>query len=66
CLQWRYLACGGKMDTRNYQYGVETYNPQIFSRQLGCPQGQVCRFCTGSDLKLHQPGCCCIESFQSW
>lgn len=38
CLQSWDLPCGGKMDTRNYQYGVEAYNPQFFRRQLGCPQ----------------------------
>ncbi|ONH95269.1 hypothetical protein PRUPE_7G060400 [Prunus persica] len=44
----------------------EAYNPHIFSRQLGCPQGQVCGFCSGSDLKPYQPDCCCTESFHSW
>ncbi|CAB4317101.1 unnamed protein product [Prunus armeniaca] len=34
------LPCSGRMDSRNYQYGVEAYNPQFFSRQLGCPQAQ--------------------------
>ncbi|PQM35262.1 hypothetical protein Pyn_02420 [Prunus yedoensis var. nudiflora] len=38
CLQTRDLPCGGRMDSRNYQYGVEAYSPQFFSRQLGCPQ----------------------------
>ncbi|KAL6279453.1 hypothetical protein ACE6H2_016334 [Prunus campanulata] len=38
CLQTRDLPCGGRMDSRNYQYGVEAYSPQFFSRQFGCPQ----------------------------
>ncbi|CAB4286253.1 unnamed protein product [Prunus armeniaca] len=33
CLQSRDLPCDSMMDSRNYQYGVEAYNPQ-----LGCPQ----------------------------
>ncbi|CAB4268888.1 unnamed protein product [Prunus armeniaca] len=33
CLQSRDLPCGGKMDFRNYQSGVEAYNPQFFNRQ---------------------------------
>ncbi|PQM32762.1 hypothetical protein Pyn_16615 [Prunus yedoensis var. nudiflora] len=37
CLQSRDLPCDGSMDTINYQCGVEAYNPQFFSRQLGCP-----------------------------
>ncbi|VVA36095.1 PREDICTED: LOC109949315 [Prunus dulcis] len=37
CLQSRDLPCGGRTDSRNYQYGVEAYL-QFFSRQLGCPQ----------------------------
>ncbi|PQQ18609.1 hypothetical protein Pyn_03644 [Prunus yedoensis var. nudiflora] len=38
CLQGRDLPCGGRMDSRNYQYGVEAYSPQFFSKQFGCPQ----------------------------
>ncbi|PQQ11083.1 hypothetical protein Pyn_36670 [Prunus yedoensis var. nudiflora] len=38
CVQGRDLPCGGRMDSRNYQYGVEAYSPQFFSRQFGCPQ----------------------------
>ncbi|BFG34693.1 hypothetical protein CerSpe_209670 [Prunus speciosa] len=38
CLQTRDLPCDGRMDSRNYQYGVEAYSPQFFSRQFGCPQ----------------------------
>ncbi|CAB4298964.1 unnamed protein product [Prunus armeniaca] len=38
CLQSLDLPCGGRMDSRNYQYGVKAYNPQFFSRQLRCPQ----------------------------
>ncbi|BBN67523.1 hypothetical protein Prudu_102S002000, partial [Prunus dulcis] len=78
CLQSRDLPCGGRTDSRNYQYGVEAYL-QFFSRQLGCPKfprlsredlvGIRAKYADSTqalELKPYQPDCCCTQSFQSW
>ncbi|PQP98292.1 uncharacterized protein Pyn_37593 [Prunus yedoensis var. nudiflora] len=52
CLQSRDLPCGGRMDYRNYQYGVEAYNPQ--EDLLGVP-ARYADSAQALELRPYQP-----------
>ncbi|PQQ19015.1 hypothetical protein Pyn_14955 [Prunus yedoensis var. nudiflora] len=67
CLQTRDLPCGGRMDSKNYQYGGSSYRfPRLNKEDLLGIRAKYGESARILELKPYHPDCCCTQSFQLW